>query len=320
MATIGGGGPSVNGAALMTYLFRPAVVFALGLLVAACGGGGPSLPGSSPAPLPGPPQDLNYELTPLNEVLLTWAPPNVEPGRAPVTHYEVWLEGEARPIAVTGSLSYLYRDLVPGQTYVFHVRAVNRVGRSQPAGSVTVTVFEVELLPPAPPGSLTAELTPNDEALLRWTAPAPAPGRAPVTGYVVYLELPNGEYEELGETESLSYVHTGLTPGESYVFTVRASSDAGLSDASASASILRGALLPPNPPGNLVAELTPDNDALLHVDGAGAFARSFAGDGIRGLSGNVRAVGASIGSPRRCRFVHAIRPGTRQRYVFYVAR
>ena len=256
----------MNGALAMTYLFRPAVVFALGLLVAACGGGGPSLPGSSPAPLPGPPQDLNYELTPLNEVLLTWAPPNVEPGRAPVTHYEVWLEGEARPIAATGSLSYLVRDLVPGQTYIFHVRAVNRIGRSEPAGSVTVTVFEVELLPPAPPGSVTAELTPNDEALLQWTAPVPVPGRAPVTGYVVYRELPGGEYEELGETESLSYVHSDLTPGERYVFTVRASSVAGLSDPSASAFVDVAptvVLLPPEPPGNFTAELTPTNEALL---------------------------------------------------------
>ena len=254
----------MNGAPVMTYQFRPALVLALGLLVAACGGGGPSLPGSSPAPLPGPPSDLNYELTLLNEVLLTWAPPPPEPGvRAPVTHYEVWLEGEARPIAVTGSLSYLVQDLVPGRTYVFHVRAVNRVGRSAPAGSVTVTVVEVELLPPAPPGSLTAELTPNDEALLRWTAPAPLPGRAPVTGYVVYRELPDGEYQELGETESLSYVHPDLTPGESYVFTVRASSVAGLSDASASAFIGLAPLLPPEPPGNFTAELTPTNEALL---------------------------------------------------------
>ena len=262
---IGRGGSPMNGALVMTNLFRPAVILALGLLVAACGGGGPSLPGSSPAPLPGPPQDLNYETTLfVNEVLLTWAPPNPEPGvRAPVTHYEVWLEGEARPVAVTGSLSYLYQDIVPGRTYVFHVRAVNRVGRSEPAGSVTVTIVEVPLLPPAPPQLLTAELTPTNEALLRWTPPAPVQGRAPVTGYVVYRELPSGDYEELGETESLSYVHPGLTPGESYVFTVRASSEAGLSDASASAFIGVATLLPPAPPGNFTAELTPTNEALL---------------------------------------------------------
>ena len=144
MVTIGRGGPSVNGALLMTCLFRPAVVLVLGLLVAACGGGGPSLPGSSPAPLPGPPKDLDFEFTPLNEVLLTWAAPDPEPGRAPVTGYEIYLDEQARPVGVTGSLAYLYRGLVPGRTYVFHVRAVNRVGRSQAAGSVTVTVIAVQ--------------------------------------------------------------------------------------------------------------------------------------------------------------------------------
>ena len=209
-------------------------------------------------------EDLDFEITPLNEVLLTWAAPDPEPGRAPVTGYEVYLEGEARPVGVTGSLSYLYRGLVPGRTYVFHVRAVNRVGRSQAAGTVTVTVTAVPFLsPPGPPGSLRAELTPSNEAFLQWTAPAPVAGRAPVTGYVVYRELPGGDYEELGETESLSYVHPNLAPGESYVFTVRASSDAGLSGASASAFVGVAPLLPPAPPGNFTAELTPNNEALL---------------------------------------------------------
>ena len=251
----------------MLRTLRPVVVLILGLLVAACGGGGPSLPGSSPAPLPGPPRMLDFETTPLNEVLLTWAAPDPEPGRAPVTGYEVYLEGEARPVGVTGSLSYLYQGLVPGRTYVFHVRAVNRVGRSQPAGSVTVTVIAVVILAPEPPGSLTAELTPNDGAFLRWGAPAPAPGRAPVTGYVIYRELSGGGVEELGVTDSLSYLHPALSAGERYVFTVRASSDAGLSDASPSAAIdvppPASELAPPEPPGSLTAELTPNDEAFL---------------------------------------------------------
>ena len=250
----------------MIRTLRPVVVLILGLLVAACGGGGPSLPGSSPAPLPGPPRDLDFVITDLYEVLLTWAAPVPEPGRAPVTGYEVYLEGEARPVGVTGSLSYLYRGLVPGRTYVFHVRAVNRVGRSQAAGSVTVTVTAVTILPPGPPGSLRAELTPSNEAFLQWTAPAPVAGRAPVTGYVVYLELPGGVFQRLGVTESLSHTYSEqLAPGERYVFSVRASSVAGLSDASASAfvDVPPGPVLAPNLPGNLVAELTPDREVLL---------------------------------------------------------
>ena len=201
-------------------------------------------------------------------MLLTWAAPDPEPGRAPVTGYEIYLDEQARPVGVTGSLSYLYLGLVPGRTYVFHVRAVNRVGRSQPAGSVTITVIEAPpLSPPGPPGSLRAELTPSNEAFLQWTAPPPVAGRAPVTGYVVYRELPGGDYDELDETESLSYTYAEqLSPGERYVFSVRASSVAGLSDASASAFVdvpPTVVLLPPAPPGSLTAELTPNSEALL---------------------------------------------------------
>ena len=271
MVTIGRGGPSVNGAALMTYLFRPAVVLVLGLLVAACGGGGPSLPGSSPAPLPRPPRDLTIELTPLDEAVLRWDAPVPQPGfRAPVTGYAVYLEsldGQApQRLGVTGATSYIFSGLVPDRTYVFHVRAVSRIGEGQASESEGVTVITaVPPLAPEPPGSLSAELTPNNEALLRWTAPAPVDGRAPVTGYVVYLELPGGGYEKLGETGSLSYVHPNLSPGERYVFTVRASSEAGLSQASASAFVDVPSVFDqvPEPPGNFTAELTLHNDALL---------------------------------------------------------
>ena len=124
--------PSANGSLLMTVPFRPAVVLALCLLVAACGGGGPSFPGSSPAPLSGPPTNLTIDLTPLGEALLRWMPPTPEPARAPVTGYAVYLEspdGQApQRLAVTGATSYLYSGLLPGRTYVFHIRAVSDVG------------------------------------------------------------------------------------------------------------------------------------------------------------------------------------------------
>ena len=181
----------------MLRTLRPVVVLILGLLVAACEGGGPSLPGSSPAPLPGPPGDLTVEITPLGEALLRWDPSVPGPGRAPVTGYAVYLEspdGQApERLGVTGAFSYLYTQLVPGRSYVFHVRAVSRIGEGQASESEGLTATEAPpLLAPLPPGSLSAELTPNDGAFLRWEAPAPAPGRAPVTGYVIYRELSGG--------------------------------------------------------------------------------------------------------------------------------
>ena len=264
----------MNGALDMINLFRPAVVLALGLLVAACGGGGPSLPGSSPAPLPLPPGDLFIELTPLGEVSLRWERSPVETDasqarRAPVTGYAVYLESPdgqpPRRLAVTGATSYLFTRVVPGRTYVFHVRAVSDVGLSQASESEGVTITVVELQPPAAPGSLSAELTPSNEALLRWTAPPPVPGRAPVTGYAVYRELANGRAELLGRSDSFSYIHPDLTPDTRYVFHVRAMSISGLSQPSASVSLDVLQDQPPFPeaPGSFTAEITVNNEALL---------------------------------------------------------
>ena len=200
--------------------------------------------------------------------MLRWTAPPPVPGRAPIRGYVVYRElpgGRYEELGETESLSYVHPNLSPGERYVFTVRASSAAGLSDASASAFVDVPPTPNLPPEPPGNLVVELTPNNEALLRWTAPPPVPGRAPIRGYVVYRELPGGRYEELGETESLSYVHPNLSPGERYVFTVRASSAAGLSDASASAfvDVPPTPNLPPEPPGNLVVELTPNNEALL---------------------------------------------------------
>ena len=305
----------------MIRTLRPAVVLALGILVAACGGGGPSLPGSSPAPLPGPPGDLDFVITDLNEALLTWAAPVPEPGRAPVTGYEVYLEGQARPVGVTGSLSYLYRGLVPGRTYVFHVRAVSRVGRSQAAGSATVTVTAVPILAPGPPGLLVVELTPNNEAFLQWTAPPPLPGRAPATGYVIYRDLPDGNVERLGTSDSLTYTRPGLSPGVRYVFHVRASSAAGLSQPSASVplDVPRGPVLAPNPPGNLVAELTSDRDVLLTWSAPAASPDRSPVTGYRVFLETLNGESEELQETLSLSYRHPIPDvPTRRRHVFYV--
>ena len=105
------------------------------------------------------------------------------------------------------------------------------------AGCGGGTFFPYSTLPPEAPGSFTAELTSNNDAWLRWEAPGQTEGRAPVTGYEVYRELPDGRLEPLETTQSLSYRHSGLTPGVRYVFFVRALSEIGPSAPSASAFV-----------------------------------------------------------------------------------
>ena len=135
------------------------------------------------------------------------------------------------------------------------------VGLSEPSASTFVDV--PELLPPEAPESFNAALSPDNEAFLSWTSPNPAPERAPVTCYKVYLEAANGQISELGTTLSLSYRHGGLTVGTRYVYHVRAMSAAGSSEPSASAFVDVPELMAPEAPGTPNAHLTPTREALL---------------------------------------------------------
>ena len=127
---------------------------------------------------------------------------------------------------------------------MFHVRAASDVGLS-PASAPAFVDVPPDLLPPLAPESFMAELTSiegkvSNEVLLQWTAPEADEIRAPVTGYEVYevyRELPGGREKYLGETRSLSFVHSGLLPGRRYVFYVRAQSVVGPSPPSASAAV-----------------------------------------------------------------------------------
>ena len=237
MVTIGRGGLFINGSLLMTYPLRPVIALALGLLVTACGGGGSVVP-TSPPEAPG---SFTAELTSNREALLRWTAPTPSPDRAPVTGYRVYLQSSGGQISVLGdtpSLSYRHPGLSPGTRYVFFVRALSDVGLSQPSASAFVDVLlGPSLLPPEAPGSFKAELTPNHEAFLSWTAPIPSADRAPITGYEVYLVSSGGLARRLGDTQSLSYLHPGLLPGTRYVFHVYALSDLGASLASASAFV-----------------------------------------------------------------------------------
>ena len=129
-------------------------------------------------------------------------------------------------------------------------------------GGATVATGAV---PPMAPGSLTAELTPNGDALLRWRPPAPGEDRAPVTGYRVYLESTGGQIRRLGDTRSLSYRHRGLQAGERYVYHVRALSAAGQSPPSESVyvDVPHEPVQRPDAPGSLTAEFVPTGEVLL---------------------------------------------------------
>ena len=183
---------------------------------------------------------------------------------SPATRSTASLPGGQVGPRTTRASSYLWSGLEPGTRYIFHVRASSEAGASEPSAPVSVDTPADPSAPEAP-GSFTATRTRDNHALLEWTPPEPSPERDPVTGYRVYRQVA-GVRIESRTTDALSYLWSGLEPGKSYVFHVRAMSNAGPSEPSASDSVFVEASSDPSAPqapGSFTATLTPDNHVML---------------------------------------------------------
>ena len=159
-------------------------------------------------------------------------------GGSPITGYTVTSSpggitatGTTSPITVTG--------LTNGTAYTFTVKATNAVGTgSASAASNSVTPVG---LPGAPTiGTATAG---NGSASVTFTAPA-SDGGSTITGYTV-TSSPGG-LTGTGTTSPITV--TGLTNGDSYTFTVKATNAVGTGSASAASnSVTPEATLPGAP-------------------------------------------------------------------------
>ena len=99
------------------------------------GGGGSSGPSQT---VPGAPMNLMAEATD-GAVVLTWEAPADDDG-APITDYEYRIDGEGEWISIDSpDTTHTVTDLVNDTAYVFQVRAVNRIGRSQPSDPAEAT-------------------------------------------------------------------------------------------------------------------------------------------------------------------------------------
>ena len=208
----------------------------------------PPASGLRPPPSsPSPPGNFTAVRTPNNDARLQWTAPVPSPDRAPVTHYEVFLEtsrGGGTSIGTSLSLSFIYPNLTWGRRYVFHVVAVSDIGSSLPSSSAFFDMPPQPEALPFAPGGFTATLTPDNDVQFEWTEPAFDPNRAPVTGYLVYEVKPDGGVEILNPgdnpVDALTYLHDpspALVPEQRYTYYVRATSAAGTSSPSVSASV-----------------------------------------------------------------------------------
>lgn len=176
-----------------------------------------------PAPtVPSAPQSLKATRATQTAVTLVWRRPADNGGR-PVTGYAVFVDEEYWD-AVKGTTATI-TALAPGTHYGFEVRALNDLGRSEPASTTAWTAMRPVPMPTAPtaPRDLQSIGATHTSLLLDWLVPA-SDGGNPITGYEVTWS--GGTLT----TERTAVLLTDLTAGTGYAIEVRAVNAMGSSD------------------------------------------------------------------------------------------
>ena len=184
---------------------------------------------------------LAAEITaPGNTITLTWAVP--DSGDSQTTLYEIDRDTGSGPITVLGSATNSYRDegLTPGLTYYYTVRA-RTAGGSGPMSSTVSATVPTAL--PAKPSNFSAGQTGGGQATLTWDSP----GDVTISGYQ-YSQDGGATWSDFGVSGAgtVHYILTGLTPGQTYGFSVRAQNYNGAGEMSDSVSLVLAPL--PNAP------------------------------------------------------------------------
>jgi hypothetical protein len=238
------------------YTFGVAATNAVG-----SGPPGLSLP-VTPATVPDAPQDV-VGTSGNASVVLTWSAP-ASTGGLPITTYTATATDTSNPgsghpsCTSSGPLTCTVTGLTNGDAYTFTVTATSGAGTSAPStASPPVTPATV----PGAPTGVTATSGPAS-ANVTWTAGAT--GGSPITGYVVTAAdatTPANGHQTCS-TSTLACPFTGLTDGDSYTFTVKASNAVGTGPASSPSNAVTPADVPGSPqnvsatPGTNQAKVT----------------------------------------------------------------
>ncbi|GAA1615337.1 cellulose binding domain-containing protein [Catellatospora bangladeshensis] len=173
---------------------------------------------------PGQPGNLTATDVRPGSVSLSWTA--ATPGSRPISGYEVLVDGYRYTCVGVNPLGCLVSGLSPATSYAFSVRAVDTAGLT--GAAATIVVCTPAATPPTPPsGPVVSGITATG-ATLTWT-PSTA-GTAPLAGYVVY-RLDGATETAVSVTPNATTTTatlTGLTPGASYAFRVRARDTGGV--------------------------------------------------------------------------------------------
>ncbi|MCR8629950.1 S-layer homology domain-containing protein [Paenibacillus radicis (ex Xue et al. 2023)] len=152
-----------------------------------------------------------------------------------VVGYKVYVNnGTAAAATVTG-LTYTFTGLMPSTSYTFVVKAVDAAGNIKASNEVSVKTDSsappLDTIPPSAPVVSVSGKT-QTSVSLSWTE---AKDNVGVVGYKVYV---NNGTAAAATVTGLTYTLTGLMPGTSYTFVVKAVDAAGNLSEGAAISVL----------------------------------------------------------------------------------
>lgn len=186
--------------------------------------------------VPQPPQDVNVKDIFETSCVCEWKAPT-DDGGAPITKYVVERQDmslkagwdNVGEVAGGSPTSFKVDDLIPKKTYKFRIRAVNKIGTSEPALFGKPVLAKNPWDEPSKPKNVDVVDWDKDHADLKWAAPE-NDGGAPITGYVIEYKDKFGKDWVVGKevpADCLAATIDGLKEGNQYEFRVRAVNKAG---------------------------------------------------------------------------------------------
>jgi hypothetical protein len=186
--------------------------------------------------VPAAPSALTATVLSTTSIRLTWTAPASNGGNA-VRDYRIEYSTDNASTwntytdEVSTATTATLTSLTPVTTYQFRVFAENGVN----AGAVSNIVTATTTTTPATPGSLAVQSTTKDSVTLVWFAPTETGGSA-ITDYVIEYSIgTSGTWSTFtdGTSTNLTTVVTGLNPGVTYLFRVKAVNAVGSSTTTA---------------------------------------------------------------------------------------